>query len=158
MRRFFAVSLVGLVSVGSARAADVHVGIEIGVPAPPPIVVSAPPQLVVVPGVPTVQYAPDLGVNFFFYGGSYYTYHGGAWFVSAAYGGPWTYVEHVHVPRPLYAVPHRCFHGAPPHYVAYREYHGHPRHPHGMPPGQAKKYYGRDVRWHEHEHGHHEHR
>ena len=154
MRRLFAVSLMGLTLAGRAMATDVHVGINIGIPAaPPPIVVSSPPPLVVVPGVPTVQYAPNLGVNFFVYGGNYYTYHSGGWFMSPVYNGPWTYVEHVHVPRPLLVVPHRCFH-EPPRYVEYR---GHPHHPHGMPPGQAKKIYGRDVSWHEHdhEHGHH---
>src|SRR5438132_7742776 len=43
-----------------ARAADVHIGINIGVPPPPPpVVVEAPPPLLVVPRTP-VYYAPAL--------------------------------------------------------------------------------------------------
>lgn len=122
------------------------VSVHIGVPAPPSIVIDAPPHLVVVPGVPRVQYAPDVSYNYFNYGGRYYTYHENAWFASPAYGGPWTYVERTRVPRPLLGVPSR-YYRVPPRRVVYRG------HPHGMPPGQAKKYYGRHYH-HEHGHGH----
>jgi hypothetical protein len=132
--------------------AEVHVGISI--PAPPSIVITAPPHLVVVPGVPTVQYAPDVNANFFYYDNSYYTYSGGNWFIASSYNGPWVYVERVHVPRPLISVPgHYYRHGGPSYYGRsdwehrrHDEHHGHVSyyehghgHPHGMPPGQAKK-------------------
>ena len=64
-------------------------------------VVQAPPRLVVVPEVPGVQYAPDLSFNYFAYGGRYYTFNNGAWFVAAAPGAPWGYVPLERVPGPL---------------------------------------------------------
>jgi len=119
---------------GPAAAADVHVGINIGIPAPPPIVVTAPPRLVVVPTTPAVRYAPDISFNFFAYGGRYYTAHEGAWFVATAYGGPWTYVERA--PHAVRIVPARYYRIPPGHRKkAYgKKAHGHP---HGGPPGHA---------------------
>ena len=147
MLRGIALALV----LSGVAAAEVNVGINIGVPPPPAIVVPSPPRLIVVPSTPAVQYAPDLGFDFFVYGGRYYTLHDNHWFVASAYNGPWTYVERVHVPRQVLVVPSRY-------------YYAHRGHPHGMPPGQAKKYY-RDARWkhedwdhdhwdHDHDHGH----
>ena len=129
-----------LLALGGAAMAGVDV--HIGIPAPPSIVVEAPPRLVVVPGVPAVQYAPDVTFNYFAYGRQYYTFHDGAWFVASGYGGPWTYVEPARVPHPVLVVPVR-YYREPPH----GHWHGHP---HGMPPGQAKKLYGNEH----HHHGH----
>jgi len=132
--------LAGLL-LATGTAATAGVDVHIAIPAPPSIVIEAPPRLVVVPGVPTVQYAPDVSYNYFIHDGRYYTYHHNNWFVADAYGGPWTYVERVHVPRPVLAVPVRY----------YREGHYHHGHPHGMPPGQAKKFYGDDHHGHHHD-------
>src|SRR5436189_6151531 len=86
-----------------ARAADVHVGINIGVPPPPPpIVIETPPPLVVVPSTP-VYYAPDVPYNFFYYGGLYYVVHDGYWYSARSPPGPWVFVRRP--PRPLPAVP-----------------------------------------------------
>ena len=101
------------VLAGPASAADVHVGIHVEVPLPPPIVFEAPPRLVVVPGAPHVHYAPDVSVNFFSYGGRYYTYDDGNWFVASDYGGPWGYVERRSVPNAILVVPHRYYHVPP---------------------------------------------
>lgn len=127
-----------LVALGSmpAVAGDVHVGINIGVP-PPPVVVGPPPALVAVPTTPAVSYAPDVAVNLFFYGGHYYTFEHGAWFVAPTYGAPWTYVERVHVPRPVLVVPTRYY---------------------KVPPGHWKKMYGDrrgKHRGRDHGHGRH---
>ncbi|MGH7893228.1 MAG: hypothetical protein ACREQL_01085 [Candidatus Binatia bacterium] len=137
MRAIVTSTLIVLAVIGPAHAADVQVGINIGIPAPPALVVPALPRLVIVPTTPAVQYAPDLSVNFFFYGGSYYTFSDGAWFVASAYNGPWAYVERVRVPRPVLIVPYRYYRMPPGH--SKKLYGGHP---HGMPPGQAKKIYG----------------
>jgi hypothetical protein len=127
-----------LAALPAAAEVDVHIGI----PAPQ-IVIQAPPRLVVVPDDPAVRYAPDLGYEYFAYGGAYYTVHGGRWFRASAYNGPWTYVETPRVPRQVVVVPSRY----------YRDGDRYVRrgHPHGMPPGQAKKYYGK----HKHKRHHH---
>lgn len=89
----------------SVYAADVSVGINVGVPPPPPaIVLSAPPPLVVVPGTP-VYYAPSLSLNFFAYSGRYYRHHNGAWFMASSYAGPWSFIAVERVPRPVLTVP-----------------------------------------------------
>lgn len=84
------------------HADNFSIGINVG--APPAIVLPAPPPLVVVPGTP-VYYAPSLSVNFFAYGGQYYSHHNGAWFVAASYAGPWSFIAVERVPQPVLAVP-----------------------------------------------------
>lgn len=87
------------------HADNFSIGINLGVPLPPPaIVLSAPPPLVVVPGMP-VYYAPSLNVNFFAYGRRYYRHHNGAWFRASSYAGPWSFIAVERVPRPVLAVP-----------------------------------------------------
>jgi YXWGXW repeat-containing protein len=119
----------GALSTPVAQA-GVNVNVNVGVPVPPPpvIVAPAPPRVVVVPGSP-VYYAPDGNVNLFLYGGRYYTFHEGHWFMGPKHNGPWTFVSVDHVPAPVVAVPARYYRvapapvGGPPH----------------CPPGQAKK-------------------
>ncbi len=100
-----------------AQADNVSIGVNIGSPPPPPLVMAAPPPLVVVPGMP-VYYAPSLSVNFFAYGGRYYTHHNGAWFVATSHRSPWAFIAVGQVPPPVLAVP-----------VAYYK----------VPPGHLKK-------------------
>jgi hypothetical protein len=90
MTRSFAlvVFTVGALGAGGAiapaSAADVKIGVNIGVPAPvvvapaPPVVVAPPPPVFVAPGAPI-----------YYYGNGYYTFYNGAWFVSEHHGGPW---------------------------------------------------------------------
>jgi WXXGXW repeat (2 copies) len=77
-----------MVTATSATAQDVKINIGLGVP---PIVLTAPPQLVVVPGT-SVSYAPDVQANVFFYKGRYYTVANGVWSRAPAYSGPWAVV------------------------------------------------------------------
>jgi hypothetical protein len=137
-------TFLSLLLAGAAFAAPsfAEVDVHIGIPAPQ-IVIESPPRLVVVPGAP-VQYAPDVSYNYFSYGGRYYTIRDDRWYVAPGYGGPWTYVERTRVPGPLLGVPVR-------YYREPRYYHEHHRgHPHGMPPGQAKKIYGKGYKHHHH--------
>ncbi len=60
-----AVGATGLPITG-AVAGEVNVGINIGVPAPPRIVLPAPPPVVVVPNSP-VSYVPSVDFNLFVY-------------------------------------------------------------------------------------------
>ena len=84
-------------------AAQIDIGITIGTQ-PPPIVIPAPPQLVVIPQT-QVFYAPALPYNYFFYGKKYYVSHEGAWFVAPSHQGPWSLVAVERVPAPLLRVP-----------------------------------------------------
>jgi hypothetical protein len=93
--------------LATSAAAEVNVGINIGIPVPPPIIVAAPP-FVAVAGVGAVKYAPALSVGVFFYGGNYYAWNNG-WFVTAAVGQPWAYVPYSAVPAPVLAVPPRYY-------------------------------------------------
>ena len=127
----------------SPAAAEVHVGINIGLPPPPPFVVPAPPRLAIVPTTPAVRYAPELEFNFFGYGGRYYTFHEGSWFVAAAYGAPWAYVPIVEVPRPIRVVPARYYRVPPGH--CRRRSHGH-----------EHEDWDEEHHHHGHGHGHHD--
>lgn len=127
---------LSLMITSQAAADGVRIGISVPVPAPPtvvitpprpPVVVAAPPQLVVVPGSP-VFYAPGASMNFFAYGGRYYTFHEGAWFVATTYGSPWMSIAPAKVPRPVLAIP-VTYYKVPP---------GHEKKL-GCPPGLAKQ-------------------
>jgi len=62
--------------------AQVHVDIGIHFPAPPP--------LVVVPGVPRVQYVPNVPAepaNLFLYNGQYWAFANDNWYVGPGYNG-----------------------------------------------------------------------
>ena len=140
-----------LLLAGAAFAAPsfAEVDVHIGIPAPQ-IVIESPPRLVVVPSAPVVQYAPDVSYNYFAYGGRYYTVRDDRWYVGPGYGGPWSYVERTHVPRPILGLP-VSYYREPRYYHAEHDEHAeHRGHPHGMPPGQAKKIYGKDYKHHHH--------
>jgi hypothetical protein len=138
IRRIFSVSVVslGVLTFGGmlspAAAADVRIGVNIGAP---PIVVAPPAPVYVAPPAPVVV-AP--GAPIYYYGTSYYTFHNGAWFLTPAYGSPWTYVPRarvphaiVGVPRAYYRIPHHQhahFAGPPP--WAHGHGHGHHKHKH----------------------------
>lgn len=133
-RTLTAAALTLVLGTATAARADVQVGITIGVP-PPTYAFDVPPRVVVVPGVPDVHYAPDVSVNFFTYGGRYYTYNDGAWFVAHSGRGPWSYVERHYVPAPVLRVPSRYYH-VPPRLVGG----GHWDHDHGKARYHHKKW------------------
>ena len=129
-----AAGILGLVSPVLVMA-QIHIGITIGTPLPPPpIVVTAPPQLVVIPGGP-VSYAPAVPYNYFVYGGKYYVIHEGAWFVGPAYRGPWTFVAVEKVPKPVLQVP-VAYYKIPPGHL--KEQGPHPGKGHGKGPKHKK--------------------
>lgn len=91
---------------------DVHIGIGIGVPSQ--IVIPAPPVVVLIPGT-HVYFAPDIGVQLFFYSGYWYSMHDGYWFWSADYTGPWYYLPPARIPVAfLHLQPH--YYKIPPGY------------------------------------------
>jgi hypothetical protein len=58
---------------------------------PPPYAVSAPPEVVPVPGT-YVYFVPDIGVDILFYHGYWYRPYGGGWYRAPSYSGPWVYL------------------------------------------------------------------
>ncbi len=75
------------------------------------------PRLDVVMGIPGVQYAPEAGANVFVYGGQYYVFEDGAWYIGPGYRGPWTAVQVV--PEPVLQVPVRYYRRPPEHWRAW---------------------------------------
>lgn len=106
--------LAGLLAVTPGTSmGDVSVNVNIG--PPPPIVLAAPPSLVVVPGVPVVSYAPSASVDLFFFDTRWYYPYGGHWYVGRTYKGPWTYVAVGKLPRSIVVVPARYYKVPPGH-------------------------------------------
>jgi hypothetical protein len=139
----FVGGLVGAAGIGSLpliaeSAVDVHIGINLPVP----------PRLVPVPSSP-VLYAPSVRANFFQYGGQYYVYDNGGWYVGRGYNGPWVVVAPEYVPRPVLAVPVRYYRRPPSDWRGYRR---------DAPPRWSNNWgrrwdaeHGRGVRWDRHD-------
>jgi hypothetical protein len=109
-------ALLAFVLVAPAHA-QVHVDIGIHLPAPP--------QLIIVPQVPAVQYVPGPAApaNLFFYSGQYWAFASGGWHVSAGYNGPWVVVGPQFVPRPVLLVPVQYYHVPPGHWKQWERKH-----------------------------------
>lgn len=110
--------------------ATVDIGVRIGSAPPPPVVVfESRPRFAYVPAQHVyVIDDDDFGYDMFRYGSYYYVYNDGWWYRARGYRGPFVAVQTRLVPRAIFAVSDR-------HYK-WRD------HPHGMPPGQAKKMRG----------------
>jgi hypothetical protein len=111
--RYAIVALLTLTLSGPAYA-QVHVDVGIHLPAPP--------QLVVVPGVAAIRYAPAVPANLFAYGGQYWVFVNGAWHVSGGYNGPWILVAPQFVPRPVLLVPVRYYRVPPGHWKKWHQH------------------------------------
>jgi hypothetical protein len=100
-RRFglaLAAALFVCVLAVPARAAEVHVSINIG--APPPVIVHAPPRLVYLQE-PAVYVAVGIPYDIFFVGGRYYHARGSHWYWAPRYGGPWNPIVYRSLPPGL---------------------------------------------------------
>ena len=104
-----AAMLVG--PLASTSSAQVSVNIGINLPGPP--------QLVAIPSSP-VRYAVNADANFFFYGGEYYVFSDGIWYVSPAYNGPWVVLAPEFIPQPILFVPVQFYRRPPPAWRAWR--------------------------------------
>jgi hypothetical protein len=131
-----AASLIG--SPSPASAGDVSIGIHIGTPPPPAIVVAPGPPVVVVPASPppvVVASPPVLviapGAPMYFHAGHYFRFYNGVWFVAEWHEGPWFFMPAERVPQRVLALP-----------AAYNRMH--PSHATVVGPHP----------WHEREHGH----
>jgi len=107
IRRTLLGGALGVALIGAAGAAQAAVTFNFGID------LGGPPQIVPVPGT-SVEYAPDVGANYFVYGGRYYVYANQGWYVSPGYNGPWVALAPEYVPRPLLAVPSTYYRVPPP--------------------------------------------
>jgi hypothetical protein len=114
--RYLLIVLSMLLFPLSATRADVSVGIGINVPGVS-IGINFPayPRLVRVPGYP-VYYDPRINLNYFFYDGLYWVFHGDNWYVSSWYNGPWDVVAHDQVPLYVLRVPVHYYRSPPPYF------------------------------------------
>jgi hypothetical protein len=103
-RMFVAFAVVVLSLVGSAGPSDAGVNVNINIGLPPPIAISAPPALIVVPGS-YVYFAPEVEVDLVFFQGFWYRPHAGHWYRSDNYNGGWVVVNVV--PAPIMNLPPR---------------------------------------------------
>ncbi len=86
--------------IGTAHA-EVSININLG---PPPIVVAAPPEMVMVPES-RVYFVPDPQIDIFFYAGYWWSPRGSRWYRARAYEGPWVHLAPVDVPRAVIYMP-----------------------------------------------------
>ena len=79
----------------------VSVGIQVNLP---PLVISAPPEVAVIPGT-YVYFVPGVEADLFFYAGYWYRPYGRVWYRATGYSGPWVQIAPAYVPQPLYHLP-----------------------------------------------------
>ena len=93
--------------------ASAEVGVVIGTPSVS-IGINLPvyPEFVRVPDYP-VYYAPQTGLNLFFYDGLYWAYQEDNWYASSWYNGPWARVSPMYVPVYMLRVPVRYYSNPP---------------------------------------------
>lgn len=113
LRRIVIGSFTILMLIGSTSLGHAQVSVNIGINLP------APPELVPVPATP-VMYAPSVGANYFFYGGDYFVFTNGVWYVSPRHNGPWTLVAPEFIPRPILIVPVQYYRVPPPAWRGWR--------------------------------------
>lgn len=125
MRKLFlGAVLMLMVSVFPGMAiADVQINIGL----PPPVVFSAPPDVVVIPSGPSYVYMVPGTVGLYFYGGYWYRFHGGYWFRATHYSHPWAVIEPYLVPSPVVVIPADYILNMPPGYyrIRYHDFHNH---------------------------------
>lgn len=128
MSRHFRICLfaVAFFVLGTPLPPHADVNINIGIGAPPPLVIPSPPSVYVIPRT-YAYFVPDLEVDIIFYQGYWYRPHGGHWYMATHYNGPWNYVVISRVPRVLMELPPRFDRVLPEH----------PR----IPYGQLKSYW-----------------
>lgn len=141
-RKALAAVAIGAALVAPTTAyAEINIGISVSPPAavvvapPPAVVVASPPRVVAIPGS-GVYYAPSASYNLFVYGGLYYSFHNGMWFVAAGPHAEWAAIGPDLVPPPVLAVP-VTYYRVPPGHARKMGHHG-PAEPQGCPPGLAK--------------------
>ena len=97
------VLLGSLFAFGGTKEASAEVSVNINI-GPPPIVVVAPPGVVMIPGL-QVYFVPQLEFDVFFYNGYWWSPRGSQWYRARDYNGPWGVINKRYVPAPVHRVP-----------------------------------------------------
>ncbi len=130
--------LAAFLALGGPAVARAGVGVNLNTNlGPPPVVVSPPSDLVLIPGT-GVYFVPEISADVFFYDGFWWAPRGPGWYRAESPRGPWIIMDSRAVPPPLFRVPRD-----------YRVVYRHERH---IPYGQWKKEHG--DHWGERRHGH----
>ncbi len=124
VRLVFAGALLMSLELTYPCRVDAEVNVNINIGSPPAYVISAPPEVVVIPGT-YVYVVPDIEVDIIFYQGYWYRPHKGYWYMSRSYNGPWVNIVRKRVPVVILNLPPDYRHIQP----------GHTR----IPYGQLKK-------------------
>jgi len=82
-------ALATMIHVPARAAVDINIGIAL----PPPIVLPAPPDLIVLPSSDDVWVDPDVGVELFFWDGWWWYFWEGRWYRSHYYDREWVYYD-----------------------------------------------------------------
>lgn len=83
-------ALLMFVSIPAMAAVDIHVSI----PLPPPVVFTAPPEVIVIPET-YVYVVPNVDVDLFFWNGWWWRLWQGRWYRSRYYNRAWAYYNSV---------------------------------------------------------------
>jgi hypothetical protein len=94
MKKFGAMLAIVMALSIAACLPPASVDIGLSVPLPPPIVFSAPPEMVILPET-EVYVAPEYDQDLFFYGGWWWRPWGGRWYRSLNYDSGWEFYHGV---------------------------------------------------------------
>jgi len=98
---FIIVVLLGIIHPGRGNAGvDVHVNIGF----PPPIMIHAEPELVLIPRT-NAYIIPDVDIDILFHNGYWYRPHKGYWYRADSYNGPWISIVPAKIPVALLELP-----------------------------------------------------
>ena len=121
-----AVLFGALFALEGTKEASAQVQVNIGIVAPPPLQFAAPPDLYVVPSGASYVYMVPNYDGVYFYGGNWYRFYDGYWFVSSNYNGYWEYIEPSMVPQVIFVIPPEYIHYVPSGYyrIHYNDFYG----------------------------------
>jgi hypothetical protein len=91
---FFGIIFLVLATMVFAPAVA-QINISIGIPLPPPIAFTAPPEVVVLPETPGVYVAPDINADLYFWSGFWWLLWEGRWYRSHYYDRDWVYYDDI---------------------------------------------------------------
>jgi len=90
MKKLFLGAMLLALAISGPIPTMGQVSVQIGIPLPPPITFSAPPETVLLPGT-GVYAAPGVAVDLFFFDGWWWRPWGGRWYRSRDYRSGWGY-------------------------------------------------------------------